>query len=137
MPKTNNNTSNCPNHETSVIWDEAGFIPPIFCRIIVEILHRLFNDGIENIYETDIITDHIHYEGDSAIGGYRKYFFTNRKRMILFAEEMNIITEKKSDIEIADKIISSLIGDYTGEKSVYTYRQDIVEVLNKIPRSFA
>ena len=132
MPETNLTKSNCLNHETSIVWDETGFIPPVFCRTVIEFLHRLYNEDIENIYETDIVMDQICDTGQKTISGCPEYIFRDREKMYGFAGEMNIPVGKMNDAEIADEIVCKLIDEYTGNETVCTKKSGIMEVLHKI-----
>ena len=137
MPERSINKSNCPNLETSAVWEEAGFIPPAFCRTLIEFLHRLYNDDIENIYDIDILRDQICVTGEKTISGCSEYIFTDRERMYHFADEMNIPAGEMNDAEIADEIICRLIDEYTGDKFAFTDRSGIMEVLYKITTCIA
>ena len=137
MPEKNQTKSNCPNHETSIVWEESGFIPPLFCRTVIEFLHRLYNEDIENIYDTGIIMDNICDKNEETIPGCSEYIFTNREKMYQFAKEMNIPAGDMNDRDIADEIMCRLINEYIGEKRVCIKRSGIMEVLYKISSCIA
>jgi len=131
-PETNQTLSNYPYHETSIVWDETGFIPPVFCRTIVEFLHILNNNDIENIYDADIIHDLICETVENTISGCSEYIFTDREKMYRFAGEINVPVGNMNDTEIADMILCRLIDEYTGDNTNSAEREDITEVLYKI-----
>jgi len=137
MPEINQRKSNCPNHETSIVWDEAGFIPPVFCRTVIEFLHRLYNDDIENIYDTDIVMDYICDTDEKTISSCSEYIFRDREKMHRFAVEMNVPVGNLNDTEIADEIIYRLIHEYTGDETACTKKSGIMEVLYKISTCIA
>lgn len=115
IPETSQTLSNYPNHETSVLWDEAGFIPPPFFRMVIEYLHRLNNDDLENIYDKEIYPCLICEEGKKTISDCSEYIFTDRERMYSFAGDMDIPAGEMNDTEIADLILCRLINEYSGE----------------------
>lgn len=137
MPKTDQTLSDCPNHETSIVWDEAGFIPPVFYRTMIEFLHRLNSDDIENIYSVNVTSNHTCETGEKISSGCSEYIFTNRERMYRFAEDMNIPAGNMTDTDIADEILRRLIDEYTTGNSILPKRSGIMEVLYKISTCIA
>ena len=119
MPEKNKIISSYPIHETSTVWEEAGFIPPAFCRTIVEFLHRLNSDDIENIYDTDIIPNLIRGIDKKSISGCSVYYFTDLEKMYSFAEDMDIPAGKMNDKEIAEEILYRLINEYLGDNPYF------------------
>lgn len=137
MPFMNQTLSNCMNYETSTVWEEAGFIPPVFCMTVIEFLHRLNNNDMENIYDAGIISGMICDTDNKTFQGCSKYIFTDMERMHRFAEEMNIPVRRMSDTEIADEILCRLIYEYTGIKTNNIKESGIMEILYKISECIA
>ncbi|MBN1432358.1 MAG: hypothetical protein JW931_06260 [Methanomicrobiaceae archaeon] len=137
MPEKNEIISNHPVHETSTVWKEAGFIPPSFCRTIVEFLHRLNSDDIENIYDTDIIPNLIRGIDKKSISGCSVYYFTDLERMYSFAEDMDIPAGKMNDVEIAGEILYRLINEYIDDNPDFKKKSGILKILSGISTCIA
>lgn len=132
MPDTDETISSNPEHETSILWEEAGFIPPVFCRDIIEFLHRLNSDHIENVNEADLISGLIRHD-EKTVSGCSEYIFTDRERMYCFAGEMGIPDGNMSDTEIAEEILFRLIKEYTGDNLPFPKKQDHWDYFRRFP----
>lgn len=95
--------------ETSVLWLEAGFIPPAYYQKIIAALHRSSQgNGYIDIRkpEKDSFMARRHPAGCEG------YYFFDIPRFFVFAQSLNLSIFNRNYEEIAEKIIEILVEDY-------------------------
>ncbi|WP_067048547.1 hypothetical protein [Methanofollis ethanolicus] len=96
-------------YETSRIWETAGFMPPVVCRTVVEVLHlRGMEEGTERDIFPLLARDLLLQAGEIRDG----CVITDPVQLRETAREWDVPVAGMSDQEIASLLTLTIIADY-------------------------
>jgi hypothetical protein len=106
--------------ETHRIWEEAGFIPPVVYRKLVELLHRLYmEDEMDTILIQALVLEYFLQESGSSADAW-EYTITNRENLKRIASKCCIDSLYRCDEAIAKDVTTDIINEYGIEPALIT-----------------